>query len=306
VAANARAGGELTRPGGFTGTVDYASPEQISGGDVDGRADQYSLACVAYLLLVGSAPFGAVELRQVLYAHLHQDPPRLTAVRQDLPPAVDPVLAKALAKAPEDRYESCGDFASALSAALGLERPAGQWPADRWLDAEYDRSWEDRSPRAGDQGAGAPANPGSGGGSPPRRYLHCRCQDVVLVGRSFSLLASIISDRVRTLRTGAALLPFTDPADVTLVLHAPGLRLLGDQLLTVRVPADGDSDPVRFELLADTEGPRTISVTAWLDGSCLGELLIDVTADRDRTVGQQREYRSEIDPGPAEDAVSLR
>jgi hypothetical protein len=156
----------------------------------------------------------------------------------------------------------------------------------------------------GDQGSGPPANPGSGGGSPPRRYLHCRCQDVVLVGRPFSLLASITSDAVRTPRTGAALLPFTGPADVTLVLHAPGLRLLGDQHGTVRVPADGDSDPVRFELLADTEGSWTISVTAWLGGSCLGELVIDVTADRDRTVGLHREYRSEIDPAPAEGAPS--
>jgi hypothetical protein len=104
---------------------------------------------------------------------------------------------------------------------------------------------------------------------------------------------------VRTPRTGAAPRPAKSPADVTLVLDAPGLRLLGDQLLTVHGPADGDSDPVRFELLADTEGPRTISVTAWLGGSYLGELLIDVTADRDRTVGLHREYRSEIDPAPA-------
>ena len=70
--------------------------------------------------------------------------------------------------------------------------------------------------------------------------------------------------------------------DVLLVVHAPGLRLLGDQRQTVHVPADGDSKPVMFELRADTPGPRPVSITAWLGGSYLGELLVEITAERDR------------------------
>src|SRR5689334_12766837 len=111
----------LTRAGQFLGTPDYAAPEQISGRDVDGRADQYALACVAYTLLSGTVLFRREMPMAVLYAHLSVPPPRLTAVRPELPGAVNPVLARALSKDPEDRYDSCGDFADALREALGLE-----------------------------------------------------------------------------------------------------------------------------------------------------------------------------------------
>ena len=113
--------GGPTRAGQFLGTPDYAAPEQISGRSVDGRADQYALACVAYTLLSGSLPFEREEPMAALYAHLFAPPPRVTSVRPDLPAAVDQVLARALAKAPEDRYGSCGAFADALREALGVE-----------------------------------------------------------------------------------------------------------------------------------------------------------------------------------------
>jgi serine/threonine protein kinase len=120
----------LTRAGQFLGTPDYAAPEQVSGQAVDGRADQYALACVAYTLLSGSVLFRRDVPMAVLYAHLSVPPPRLTAVRPDLPDAVNEVLARALAKEPDDRYDSCGTFADELREALGLEpydpsRPAG-------------------------------------------------------------------------------------------------------------------------------------------------------------------------------------
>jgi serine/threonine-protein kinase len=120
----------LTRAGQFLGTPDYAAPEQVSGQAVDGRADQYALACVAYTLLSGSVLFRRDVPMAVLYAHLSVPPPRLTAVRPELPDTVNEVLARALAKEPDDRYDSCGTFADELREALGLEpydpsRPAG-------------------------------------------------------------------------------------------------------------------------------------------------------------------------------------
>jgi serine/threonine-protein kinase len=111
----------LTRAGQFLGTPDYAAPEQISGRDVDGRADQYALACVAYTLLSGTVLFRREVPMAVLYAHLSVPPPRLTVARPELPDAVNQVLARALAKEPDDRYDSCGAFADALREALGLE-----------------------------------------------------------------------------------------------------------------------------------------------------------------------------------------
>jgi serine/threonine-protein kinase len=110
----------LTGPGQFLGTPDYSAPEQIQGQAVDGRTDQYALACVAYQLLTGSVPFERDQGMAVLLAHLSAPPPSLSSRRPTLPAAADQVLARALAKAPEKRYESCEDFAGALREALGL------------------------------------------------------------------------------------------------------------------------------------------------------------------------------------------
>jgi serine/threonine protein kinase len=129
VARHLRSAGSVTMPGQFLGTPDYAAPEQASGQPVDGRADQYALACVAYELLSGSVPFKRDDPMLVLYAHVSAPPPRLTVARPDLP-AAEEVLAKAMDKLPERRYDSCGDFADALREALGFEpydprRPPG-------------------------------------------------------------------------------------------------------------------------------------------------------------------------------------
>jgi serine/threonine protein kinase len=107
----------LTGTGQFLGTPGYSAPEQIQGLVVDGRADQYALACVAYQLLTGTLPFERDQGMAVLFAHLSQPPPSLGA---GLPEAADRVLARALAKVPEKRYGSCQDFADALRDALGL------------------------------------------------------------------------------------------------------------------------------------------------------------------------------------------
>ena len=102
------------------GTLDYIAPEQIEGRALDGRADLYSLACAAFELLCGTAPFGQDQGLTVMYAQLYAPPPPATAQRPDLPAAVDVVLATALAKNPADRYATCGQFAEELGTALGL------------------------------------------------------------------------------------------------------------------------------------------------------------------------------------------
>jgi serine/threonine protein kinase len=113
--------GTLTAAGQFLGTPDYAAPEQVNGQPVDGRADQYALACVAFETLTGTVPFKRELPIAVLYAHLSTPPPRVTLIRPDLPSAVDDVLIRALAKSPDERYPSCADFADALRDALGLD-----------------------------------------------------------------------------------------------------------------------------------------------------------------------------------------
>jgi serine/threonine protein kinase len=115
---------ELTGADRFMGTLHYCAPEQIQGRPVDARTDEYALACTAFELLSGRPPFSQDEASAVLYAQLSEPPPRLAPRRADLPAAVDDVLLRALAKAPEERYASCGEFADALRMALGLQRYA--------------------------------------------------------------------------------------------------------------------------------------------------------------------------------------
>ena len=112
----------LTGTGHVLGTPIYCAPEQIQGHRVDARTDEYALACAAFVLLSGQPPFPRDEGMAVLYAQLSTPPPRLTSRQPGLPPAVDDVLLRALAKAPEGRYASCGEFADALRMAFGLQR----------------------------------------------------------------------------------------------------------------------------------------------------------------------------------------
>lgn len=106
----------FTEVGEFVGTLDYVAPEQISGRPVDGRCDLYSLACVVYETLAGGPPFQRDEDMALLWAHQYDQPPALSEKQPGIGSAADGVLAKALAKVPEDRYDSCLEFVAALRA----------------------------------------------------------------------------------------------------------------------------------------------------------------------------------------------
>ena len=109
----------LTRAGSFMGTPAYMAPEQIEGRDVDARADEYSLACVAFECLTGRVPFPREKEVAVALAHLKDPVPSAVALRPALPAALDRVLAQAMAKDREARYPTCTAFADDLAAALG-------------------------------------------------------------------------------------------------------------------------------------------------------------------------------------------
>ena len=120
VSKGAMSSAGLTGTGQFLGTADYSAPEQIQGLAVDGRADQYALACVAFQLLTGRAPFERDQGMAVLMAHLSEPPPLLSSRRPDLLGPADQVLARGMAKVPEKRYGSCQEFADTLRDTLGL------------------------------------------------------------------------------------------------------------------------------------------------------------------------------------------
>jgi serine/threonine-protein kinase len=106
------------------GTVSYAAPEQLMGGQLDGRVDQYALAATAFHLLTGAPPFQHSNPTVVISQHLSASPPAIGAQRPELS-ALDPVLAKALSKDPKDRFERCADFANALTHRLDAAPTSG-------------------------------------------------------------------------------------------------------------------------------------------------------------------------------------
>jgi serine/threonine-protein kinase len=122
--------GGLTTTGQWMGTPDYAAPEQIDGYDLDARSDVYALGCVLFAALTGTPPFADRPRMAKAAAHLQDHPPTLRSRRPSVPLALEPVVARALAKRPDDRYQSAGELGAA---ALEAARAPGATPRTRRL-----------------------------------------------------------------------------------------------------------------------------------------------------------------------------
>ena len=113
----------LTDTNFTVGTVTYAAPEQLMGGDIDARADQYALAATAFHLLTGAPPYQHSNPVAVISRHLNAPQPKLSDWRPELAD-LDEVLSRALAKNPEDRFAHCHEFATALTQRADVDSSA--------------------------------------------------------------------------------------------------------------------------------------------------------------------------------------
>jgi serine/threonine protein kinase/N-acetylneuraminic acid mutarotase len=142
----------LTKSGQFMGTVGYVAPEQIRGKGVDKRTDVYALGCVLFECLTGWPPFRRKDDFATIMAHVNDAPQTVSDLRPGIPAAIDDVVARALAKDPADRFDSCEEMGSALRRAAGAqtgmtptpesvpEAPAPpSSPGSVWFDAEVDK-----------------------------------------------------------------------------------------------------------------------------------------------------------------------
>jgi Protein kinase domain len=161
----------LTQTGYFLGTFAYAAPEQIQRQPVDGRTDIYALGCMLYECLSGDPPFDADTEASMLHAHLAEPPPKLTAKRPDLPHAIDDVIARAMAKAKEDRYPTAGELVRALRAgALGTSavgQPAHSPETAPPPPAETVLARHDAAPAAAETVLAGPEQPLAETAAPP-------------------------------------------------------------------------------------------------------------------------------------------
>jgi serine/threonine protein kinase len=119
-------GTQVTMAGDVVGTIHYVAPEQIEGREVTARSDIYALGCVLYHCLTGRMPYERDTDVAVIYAHLSEPPPRPSRVRPDLPDGFDDVIARALDKNPERRYQSCSELMSAARAVVESAGPLSE------------------------------------------------------------------------------------------------------------------------------------------------------------------------------------
>src|SRR5829696_8025098 len=206
--------------GSFLGTSRYAAPEQAAGRPVDGRTDGYALGCVLYECLTGRPPFPDGSGEALLLAHLEAAPPLVTTLRPDLPPALDQVITRALAKSPEDRFPTCRTLIVAAREALsskgvpepgtpepGAPEPGAPEPARR----EGSPAWQAGAPVV--HSPPAPATAALEGYLPLRRPGR-RARWALWL----SILLALASAAVNFADTRAALVLFGDQASGDLYL----------------------------------------------------------------------------------------
>ncbi|NIH78271.1 serine/threonine-protein kinase [Amycolatopsis viridis] len=142
--------GHRTRGGDFLGSPTYAAPEHLRGEPLDGRTDQYALACVLYTCLTGQPPFSG-DVPAVIKGHLAVEPPAVSEV-VGLPPAIDEVVRRGMAKNPADRYDNCVELITAARKALGPAASSATPPGPPQPPAR-----EPGTPSAPPPGQGGPA-----------------------------------------------------------------------------------------------------------------------------------------------------
>ena len=114
------------------------APERFIGHDVDGRADVYSLACLLHECLTGAPPFSGKDLPALMYAQLYSGPPEASSLVEGIPPALDAVIARGMAKDPKDRFQAAGALAAAAREALLAEAPTPQlMELPPYMDRDY-------------------------------------------------------------------------------------------------------------------------------------------------------------------------
>jgi hypothetical protein len=207
----------LTGTGQFVGTLDYVAPEQIVGEPAGVGSDVYSLAAVLFECLTGRVPFPRESEAAVLYGHLNDAPPKPTSIVGELPPGIDPVIERGLAKEPSERPGSAGALMDAAGAALGVDVPAVK-------------------PRTSDAEAGATETTRSLGRRSGRRRLSARLAGAVATCALLGLLLGALAgggERARPVAVRAGAIAVEPPAGWHRLHSSPMPELGGPRALAL-------------------------------------------------------------------------
>ncbi|WP_280466675.1 protein kinase domain-containing protein [Nocardia cyriacigeorgica] len=187
----------MTSIGTTLGTFAYMAPERFTPGQrTDARADIYSLACVLYECLTGARPFPGAVVAEQIAAHLTAEPPRPSSVGDGIPAALDEVIARGMAKLPEQRYPGAGEFAAAARRALGAGGPIDADPrrAPTWIGSAADNPVRDgAAPTAASVGGATPSAASTVGPAPGASTPGGWFPDALVVGQSAPGAASAMA-----------------------------------------------------------------------------------------------------------------
>ncbi|HET8993530.1 MAG TPA: Stk1 family PASTA domain-containing Ser/Thr kinase [Rhodococcus sp. (in: high G+C Gram-positive bacteria)] len=169
----------MTQTAAVIGTAQYLSPEQARGEQVDARSDVYSVGCVLFEIMTGEPPFKGDSPVAVAYQHVREDPPLPSSVNRQVPPELDSVILKAMAKNPANRYQSAAEMRSDLIRVLSGQRPSAPMvmtDEDRTtlidsVDQNTGRHYRPAAAAGAAGGVAAGDDSGSGGGSALRKIL---------------------------------------------------------------------------------------------------------------------------------------
>lgn len=305
---------QLTGAGEFFGTPSYMSPEQASGATIDGRSDLFSLGSVLYLLLTGRRAFDAPSVPAILARIVNQDPPQPSRVVEGLPVDVDYVVARALAKAPRDRYSTASAFAEDLvDVREGLApRHRDGWvqppradgtlpsPVQPLVEPETSDLWH---------GAGVPGSPGTGAGRATRRralWLAGGLAVTALVG------AAVVLWEAPTTPDAGHTEPTTAPSasEATAESPAPEASPLDDSALHLpfKIPfLPTPAPPARLEVTLD-HPLKTGFLRVWVDDALVLEKPLASRVNKKLLVYRSRKgHLKEVVPvAPGDHAVRIR
>ncbi|WP_435829000.1 serine/threonine-protein kinase [Nocardia beijingensis] len=244
---------ELTQTGSFVATIAYAPPEQLTGSPLDHRADVYSLACSFFKLLTARNPYPGTQPALVMMGHLHEPPPLATAVNPGLPPAIDHVFARAMAKNPAERFNSCREFTDAAASAL----VPGYNPVATNTSPTYPIQVFDQRPRTDPRAAVAGQQP-SGPARPTRKNR---------------LLAAAAGVVTVALAAGVGIWALNRED------HAPGPAVATPSSTAALSPLDrarADNPVFRGKTITMVDVPRGSQISIFLGGTPQTEFLEDL------------------------------